>query len=523
MIMIYKHILALFLFLIISVQSFSQSMVINSTFRLGSPNSEPDGRNDIVKINATDFVTLAKVKGNATGKSDFMMERYDHTSLQPKWQVPLSVEVFEDYKDLFFNGREIVLLSVIHNESEKKTRLEGYGFDINTGKKIWTKELEAYSVGEWETHAHKGMVKESFIDVICEHANKDFVTPFEYKHNIHFSPDQSKFISYVFDYGQKNLTANICVYDNSCNLLNKGSVAIDNDFVNHGIYINNKGTVFIMNANNSGKLNFIQYDLATKAFNLLELPPSSFQKDDFQIQFQTDDIIYVGNSEIAQEKVVGVMFSKFDFKNKKLEKSTYHEFRPELKSTVVKERTAKGIKGEEDWKDYDITDFIVESNGNILFLLEKRSLYAEGYPHIGRDKFDKSHKVEFLGHVHAEGIIMLYFKDDLLEWSNYIVKNQVYPANDGLNSVSFVMDNTKASAIRLLYASSEGMDGMLTTLNVVSIDRASGKKTGPVILPNKDKLSLVKDYTLWPEDNSVVIVGKKGLLGKTSIIAKYKF
>ncbi|MFL5731048.1 MAG: hypothetical protein ACJ75J_16290, partial [Cytophagaceae bacterium] len=380
-----------------------------------------------------------------------------------------------------------------------------------------------YNVGDWVENQHKGKVKESFIDVICEHADKNFVTPFEYKHNIHFSPDQSKFISYVFDYGQKNLTANISVYDKSCALLNKGSITIDNDFTNHGMHINNKGIVYILNANNAGKLNFIQYDLSSKEFNLLELPPSSYQKDDFQLQFQDDDVVYVGNSEIAQGKVVGVMFSRFDFKNKKLDKSIYHEFRPELKASVIKERTAKGIKGEEDWKDYDITDFLIEKNGNILFVLEKRSLYAEGYPHVSRDMFDKSHKVEFIGHVHAEGILMLYFQDDLLSWSTYVAKNQVYPANDGLNSVSFVMDNTKAASIRLLYATSEGVDGMLSTLNLVTVNRASGAKTGPVALPNKDKLSLVKDYTLWPEDNTVVIVGKKGLMGKTSIIAKYKF
>jgi hypothetical protein len=521
--MLNRSILVSFIFLLASVHSFSQSMVVNNAFKLGSPYNEPDGRNDIVKINATDFVTLAKVKGNATGKSDFMLERYDGSSLQPKWQVALSVDVFEDYKDLYFNGKEIVLLSVIHNQTEKKTRLEGYGFDINSGAKIWTKEMETYTVGDWETHAHKGKVKESFIDVVCEHADKDFVTPFEYKHNIHFSPDQSKFISYVFDYGQKNLTANICVYDNACNLLNKGSATIDNDFTNHGVYINNKGTVFIINANNSGKLNFIQYDLASKEFALLELPASNYQKDDFQIQFQNDDIIYIGNSEVAQGKVVGVMFSKFDFKNRKTEKSIYHEFRPDFKSTVLKERAAKGIKGDEDWKDYDITDFILESNGNILFLLEKRSLYAEGYPHVSRDMFDKSHAVEFAGHVHAEGILMFYFKDDMLEWADYIAKNQVYPANDGLNSVSFVMNNSNPSSIRIVYASAEGIDGMLSTINVVTVDRATGAKAAPVVLPNKDKLSLVKDYTLWPEDNTIVIVGKKGLMGKSSNIVKYKF
>jgi hypothetical protein len=520
--MLNSFILVFFISLVALNNSFSQSVIVNNAFRLGSPYNEPDGRNDIVKINATDFVTIAKVKGNATGKSDFMLERYDGSNLTPKWQVSLSVETFEDFKDLYFNGKEIVLLSVIHNENEKNTKLEGYGFDISSGIKTWTKEMETYNVKDWEANGHKGKVKESFIDVICEHANRSFITPFEYKHNIHFSPDQSKFISYVFDYGQKNLMANISVYDNACNLLNRGVVTIDNDFINHGIYINNKGTVFIVNANNSGKLNFIQFDLASKAFTLLELPPSSYQKDDFQIQFQNDDIIYIGNSEIAQGKVVGVMFSKFDFKNKKLEKSIYHEFSPEFKSQVVKERAAKGIKGEEDWRDYDITDFIIEKDGNILFLLEKRSLYAEGYPHVSRDMFDKSHAVEFAGHVHSEGILMLYFKDDLLEWADYIAKNQVYPANDGLNSVSFAMDNSKAASIRILYATSEGVDGMLSTLNLVTIDRSTGVKTGPLILPNKDKLSLVKDYTLWPEDNSIVIVGKKGLLGKSSIIAKYK-
>src|SRR5204862_6693405 len=139
-------------------------------------------------------------------------------------------------------------------------------------------------------------VKESFIDVVCEHTNQSFVTPFEYKHNIHFSPDQSKFVSYVFDYGQKNLVANISVYDNACNLLSKGSVTVDNDYTNHGILIDNKGGAYVINATNGGKLNLIQYDLASKAFNLQELPPSNYMKDDFHIQFMEDGIEYVGNS-----------------------------------------------------------------------------------------------------------------------------------------------------------------------------------------------------------------------------------
>jgi hypothetical protein len=60
-------------------------------------------------------------------------------------------------------------------------------------------------------------------------------------------------------------------------------------------------------------------------------------------------------------------------------------------------------------------------------------------------------------------------------------------------------------------------------MNVVTIDRATGKKSEKTCLPNKDKITLVRDYTLWAEDNTMFIVGKKGMLGKTSKISKYKF
>jgi len=500
----------------------SQSVNLAKDFRLGSPFSEPDGRSDLARINATDFVTLAKVKGSQRGKSDFVMERFD-ANLNVVWSVPLFAEDFEDYKDLYFNGKEIVLLSVIHKEAEKKTKLEGYGFDAKDGKKLWAKELESFDVGDWETHLHKGKVKESFVDLVCEHTNQDFVTPFEYKHNIHFSPDQSKFVSFVYNYGEPNLTASVSVYDNSGNLLNRGKISIDNDYTNYGVYVNNAGLVYIINGNNMGKVNLIQYNLSTKDFQLLDLPPSNYMKDDFHVQFLSDDILYVGNTEVKNEKIYGVMFSKFDFGKKQVEFTVFEEFDPEFKAKVLAGRkNNKQMRGEEDWMDYDITHFNVNSKEEVLLVIEKRTLHADGSPHVGRSTFDKSHKVEFTGHVQAETIMMFAFdKNTDTKWTNFIYKTQIYPASDGLNTISFVMDHNHPSDLRILYASSENMDGSLRSLNLVSINKESGavKTTS---LPNDSKLTLVKDYTLFTEDNSIVIVGKKGLLGKASIIVKYK-
>ena len=83
---------------------------------------------------------------------------------------------------------------------------------------------------------------------------------------------------------------------------------------------------------------------------------------------------------------------------------------PEFATSTVALRLQSNFevyKGEDDWKDYDLTNFIVEKDGKVFIILEKRSLYADGYPHIKKDAFDKSHKVELNGHIHAEGIIFL--------------------------------------------------------------------------------------------------------------------
>ncbi len=513
-----------FFFLLLSISTIlhAQSVLVSEDFRLGSPFNEPDGRNDVVRINDTDFITLAKSKGSQTGSSEFVLERYNE-KLASVWQTPLEVEGHEDYKELFFNGN-IVILSIIRDEDKHVTKLEAYGFDPQNGKKQWTKELESYNVGEWEYHNHKGRVKESFIDVICEHANSDFVTPFEYKHNIRFSPDASKFVSYVYDYSQFKLKAHVRVYDNTGELLQQGEVPIDDDYTNYGIYVNNKGLIYIVNGGRLGQLNLIQYNLADKSFKLMELPATNMFKDDYHLHFIADDIVYIGNEETRDGKLMGVMVTKFDFSTEKRENVVLHDLSPEFKKRILSIRdNDKDIHGEEDWKDYDITHFIVNDDGSILVSLEKRSLYADGYPHVSRDVYDVTHKVEFNGHVHTEGIILLSFdKEGALRWNNYIPKNQVYPSNDGLNTISYVLDNAHPEEIRILYAYSHGAAGIMNELDLIKINRTTGEMTAPIELPNDDKLTLVRDYTIFKDHKTLIVVGKKGLLGKKSKIVKYE-
>ncbi|MBC7449935.1 MAG: hypothetical protein H7259_00445 [Cytophagales bacterium] len=502
----------------------AQSIELTNDFRLGSPYYEPDGTNDVVKLKGGDFITIAKMKGGVSGKSDFAIERYNGSNLIVKWQKVISIDGSEDFKDLYYNGKDVVLLSVIHDEAEKKTKLLAYAYSIENGSEVWKKDLETYSVGTYLENEHRGKVKESFIDIICEHTKPSFVTPFEYKHNIRFAPDESKFVSYVFNYSESSLFANVCIYDQAGNILTKGKVTIDNGYVNYGMYINNKGELFVVNANKGGKINVIRLDLTTKQFSLIEMPGSSYQRDELMVHFVNDDELFVGAIDVYEDKLVGVTFGDFNFADMALEKHMFDKFDDAVKNIVIEGRkTNKLTKGEESWTDYDLSHFFINEHEEVIMVLEKRVLYADGYPHITPGAFDKKHQVELDGHVHAEGILLLsYAKDETRKWVQYIAKNQVYAATDGLNTISYVIDNTHASNLRIMYASSAAMDASVFNINLVHIDRSNGKKVKEAMLPNEAKLMIVRDYTIWDENDKIILVGRKGLLGKTSAIVRYK-
>jgi hypothetical protein len=509
---------SLFLFCVLilnHLQLSAQSIEVSSDFRLGSPFAEPDGRNDVVKLPSGDLVLLAKMKGSETGKAEFSLECVGAKSLNLIWQKVLSVDPSEDFKELYFNGKELMLLSVVHLEAQSKTTLLAYAYNPSNGELEWKKELEQYAITPWVEATHRGKVKESFIDVICEHTTPGFVTPFEYKHHIHFSPDQSKFVSTVYQFGSSSLKAQIAVYTDKGDLLYKGIVSIDNDYTNYGVYVNNQGVVFILNANAVGHVNCIRFNLDTKEYSLLQMESSSLKRDDFIVHFESDLKMKIAFVTIYNDVVNGCGAATLNFETNTVEDVYTISFDEAIKN--------KAQVTTEDFKEYDLSHVFFLPNNKIDFVLEKRSLYADGYPHITASGYDKAHVASINGHVQAEGILMLSATPSQVVWSTYIYKNQVYTANDGLNTVSYVIDASDKDEYRMIFANPEGLAGTMVDIQYLEIDKSSGKISSQKKLPNESKLSLVRDYTVWEEGNKLILVGRKGVLGKASSIVKYSF
>src|SRR5690554_6421727 len=111
-------------------------MVTSAPFSIGSLNIEPDGRREAIKISESEFITISKSRGAFAGISQYELEKYDLT-LKSYFKTTIVAKEEEDFKELFYNGKDIILFSVIRSIIKQQTSLVAYGFDAQTGKKIW--------------------------------------------------------------------------------------------------------------------------------------------------------------------------------------------------------------------------------------------------------------------------------------------------------------------------------------------------------------------------------------------------
>lgn len=512
----------LFLIILSTAKLKAQVLATSDIFTTGSTSLEPDGRNEVVKLSDSEFITITKTRGGASGSSEFALQKYD-LSLKPKFTTTLTTESTEDYKDIFFNGTDIVLLSVIHNTNDQESKLVAYGFDVTTGTKKWDKELDKNKVAEWVTIKYKGVVKESFENSVSSNLPKNFVTPVQYQYYTRFSPDSSKFISYIFDYGQKNLVANLKVYDKNYSVIDTAKIFIDNNFINYGIHVNNLGELFIMNVDRLGRIVMIKYNIKTKETELLDIQYSSSNRESLNLQILNNDAVYVANITVNGARLTGVMYSKFDFKTNLVEKINFHELSEGLKQTVHTVRSSsKSVKGDDNWLNYDLTHFFLNEYEKVIIILEKREINSPGYTYDPGAANDPQKWQERTAKVTTEGTILFSFNaNDELMWENYYLKSQNVDATIALTTTSFSFNETEDSRLRMVFASSDNAAGVLNTINYVEWDGTNGNKVKDIPLQNDEGLGLIRNYTIWWDDK-LVLVGRKGLFGKKSFIHLYK-
>jgi len=513
--------LTIVIFLIFAHTLHAQVLTKSLPYTIASPYLETSRQIDCLPVGNDYFISLNKTKGSQLGVSNYVLEKYD-LDLNVKFSVPLIANVEEDYKELHILNNELCLFSEIHDWFNKKKALKVYFYNLETGALIKEKTLDQQTVAPWLESAGKGSTKESFESAVSSSLVHNFNTPLEYQYSIEFSPNGKVILIYSIDYSLKNLIANTIILDDKLEVLQSGKVSIDNNFINYGIYVNNRQELYILNCDKQGRIVVVRFDMQTRDVILLDIQSSFTKRESLKFNFLNDDEVYVANMIVSSKKLTGVMYSKFDFKERIVEKLNFYDLSDGIKSTSVAVRNStKLFSSQEDWMNYQITDFYLNEYEKIIVVLEKRNIEAVGYAFDGAAVNDVKNWQERLGKVHTESVLMISFnKNDELIWENYYPKNQVNDIMSGVLSASYNMNISDEGKVRMLYAKSDNATGVYNQIHYVEWDELNGSKVKDISLTNEEGLSLLKNYTAWWE-KKIIVVGKKGLLGKKTFANVY--
>jgi len=501
--------------------SYAQVQTKSNVFSIASSNLETSKQIACIPAGNDFFISISKVKGGISGSSDYVLEKYD-LNLQLKYSVPLVVPQEEDYKELHLIDNQLYMFSEIHDIINKKKALKVYVFNADNGTKLFDKTIHEQTVGPWLAGLSKGASKETFEMAISASLPANFNTPLEYQYTIHFSPDKKSVLIYTYDYSQKSLIAFAMVTDIKFNILSQGNIGIDNNFINYGIYINNRGELHILNCDKIGRIVLIRYNLTTKDNVFLDIQSSITKRDGLVLQFLNDDNVYVANTVTTNKKLMGVMYSKFDFRENVVDKLNVHDISQGLTQTAKALRaTNKSVAADENWINFQITDFIVNEYEKIIIVIEKRDIEVINYSYDAGSVNDIKNWGEKVGKVSAEAIILLSFnKDDDLLWENYYLKSQVNDISAGVLSASFSMNVSDEGKIRMVYANSDNATGVYNQIHYVEWNELNGSKTKDLALQNDEGVSALRNHIVWWQ-TKLMVVGRKGLLGKKSFVTIY--
>ncbi len=513
--------LLLFCFTLMGVNALAQVYHKTVGFSIATTYLEPDGRDLAVKVSDQEFVTLAKTKGSVMGPSNYVLEKMSK-EFKSMFKVNWVAEPEEDFFRMVVLTDTLRLFSVVHNARTSMSQCKVYDFNLADGTLRNSNVIAEHPVKKWYSEPTKATVSENFNETIASGQPRGFVTPLDYLYRINFSPDNQKFILYIFDHSQKYLIAQAIIFDNRLNVLSKGIAPIDNNFVNYGLHINNKGELFILNVDRVGRIALIKYNMETRDNIFLDISSSASKRYSFRLKFFNDDEVYVFNISSRSDKLSGVMYSKFNFKDKLIDKVNHHDLSEGMVQTSnVLRQNNKEYESSDDWMYYVISDVYLNAYEKIILVLEKQKIESALFRYESNAVGNLDNWYEKSGRVIAGPLLLYSFNaDDVLLWETYCLKNQSNDFSSGLLSASYAMNITDAGKILMTYASCSHANGPYNEINYSEFEELSGSRIKNIKLENKEGLSMLKDYTVWFED-ALILGTRKGLFGNKSFLVRY--
>jgi hypothetical protein len=287
---------------------------------------------------------------------------------QPSYPFPL--EKNEQVLSIkAISGRNIAFI-VKHDRKLKYTSIKAVTYSPQGKNILQQSNIDSVKINSWQSSPLKGKVRQNFENAVLSGKNSDNQAPFEYQYQISYSPDEKTILCYRYDYSQPTLYVQAFILNASLQKVKSVQLPIDDGMTNHGIFINNKAQLFILNSDEGDGIQLICYEFQTETSTLLEIAASSTRRNSFKPYFLNDSIIYIANITESNGNLTGVMYSRFNFEKERVESVQFQPLSKEMHERIHN----IGNKG-----NYDLISFRLDSKQNIHIVLEKRNIAATDY------------------------------------------------------------------------------------------------------------------------------------------------
>lgn len=508
------NLLLCLIFTCLVIPAKAQQVLKTTDFIVSTPFLEPEEIALSLKHQNDGIVNLGKSKGGTSGESTYVLE-YRLPNLEVKWSVSLRLHQSENLLHLSLQDETVTVFTVKHDEKERSSLLNTTTFNIDNGVLAEEKLLIERKIEPWKNAYGKGAIKNDFINTILSGSKSGYVTPLEYKYHINTSPDSSKILIYYYNFSKDNLLVEGKIYNSSLGLENEAKLPIDNGYLSSELQINDRGDLFLLNTKEDGTIALIQYDLQEKDSKFLSIAPSNYKRNSFLLNLESDDIAHVSNLSFSGNILSGLMISRFNFETSFVDSIYYYDFGNPPVQAGKEDSTMKPLEIKPG--NYELVQSEDLLSGKVFFI-EQRDYLSAGQSFDMKKGDDIENWKSRKGRV-IVGDLLLVKLDSIyqMNWAQIVQKSQSNISDEGLITSGF-KHYVSDKHINILYAEGVGSASMLRHL---SFDILHGDRR-EIILDNAHNLILLRPYTQWLNQKSLVIAGKKGFGAKSSMLVKYK-
>ncbi len=262
----------------------------------------------------------------------------------------------------------------------------------------------------WSNFSGKAKVNSTFENAF--NSGENILNP-QYRYFLQLSPDKKYYLIYHYNFNLPVLKSNLIVLDTNLNILNKHNIDLESDITNYGFYITDSKNIISVNTLNNKGIYVNVLNSKTQKNDYLTIEEGNLSRREVKVHQMDKDIVYLCNlCENRAGELVGVMYSKLNLKNNKIDKIFYHEFKLE---------TLKKLSQNPSIGYFYINNFEVDKEGNAKIIMQRKNIISPTYnlnPYQVEDvrlwKNRKQKKIE------SEVFIVEFFKNGKLVREEFI-------------------------------------------------------------------------------------------------------